>query len=561
MKRAYYLLFLFLAHPFAVPAAHGQGAPRASAATESCPAPRRVAQLMPSDAHADFVRVAQLAGMAPRSSLLLRRGADTRFAVVCREDEMTAPWSQPGPGLSLPGGLHIDLIPLTSSTHYNSAYPRDRNNGALWAGRGVSTELKGGVSFRWGPLSGAFAPVLLYEQNRAFSIVTGTPPRPGLSPYVYRGNTGNIDWPRRPGDETQSGIDLGQSYLRLDIFPIALGVSTENLWWGPGRRNALIMSSTAPGFPHVFLGSSRPVNLWFGKFEFDAVWGRLEESDYFDDNPENDRRLIASLAVGFGPRWIPGLYLGASRSFLSRLPRTGLPPTSSWLLDPYRDVRDNPTKAEGADNQLLSVFARWAPPRTGFEAYFEFARDDHWADFVDLMSEPEVSGAFILGFQQVLTRGERWWRIAGELSDLGDRLPTVRRRNFTVYTHGQLPQGYTHRGRLLGAAIGPGSNSQYLGVDRFSPTDVRGIFIERVRAHPDANAEAWLRRYGGAGSDIEWSIGVHQRLFLRRFDLGWAVTHSYRRNRDYVGLYATERYFTAERNWHLRLDLAWRPGR
>lgn len=560
MKRASYLPLVLLAHLIAVPAAHGQEVPRATAATESCSVPRRVAQIMPADAHADFVRVAQLAGAAPRSSFLVRRGADARSAVVCNDGEVVAPWSRPSPGVRLPGGFRIDVVPLTSSTHYNSTYPRDRNNGALWAGRGLSTELKGGLSFRWGPLSGAFAPTLIYQQNRPFAIADSEI-RPGLSPYVYRGHPGNIDWPRRPGDEAIRMVDPGQSHLRLDVFPIALGISTENLWWGPGRRNALIMSSNAPGFPHIFAGTSRPVNLWIGRFETELLWGRLEESDVFDDNPDNDRLLIASIVVGFEPRWFPGLYLGASRSYLQRLPPTGLPALRFWLIEPYKDVRDNPLTVEGADNQLLSVFLRWAPPGTGFEAYAEFGRDDHWADFDQLAAEPEVSGGYTLGFQQTFTRGERWWRIAGEVTQLGDPLPTVQRPNFRVYSHGRLPQGYTHRGRILGAAIGTASNSQFLGVDLFTPNGVRGLFIERVRWDADANRQLWNRRYGGDGADVEWSIGAQQRLFLRNFDLSAALTHSYRRNRDYIGLHASPAYFMAERNWNLHLELAWRPGR
>lgn len=557
MRRAYYLPLLvlpFLAHP-----AHAQTSPGNTVVATPCESPLRVRQAMPSDAHADFARVAQLAGVAPRHSFLIRRGADRRSALVCT-GEVAAPWSRPEVGARLPGGLEFELLPLTSSSHYNSAYPRDRNNGALWAGRGLATDLHGGLALRWGPLSAAYAPTLVYQQNRDFEIVS-TEVRAGLSPFVYRGRTGTIDWPQRPGDRSERFVDPGQSYVRLDIFPVALGVSTENLWWGPARRNPLMMSSTAPGFPHLFLGSSRPVDLWFGRIEGEAIWGRLDESGHFDNKPENDRRLLASVAFSFEPRWFPGLYLGASRSYLRNLPETGLPPTRVWLLSPYRDIRDNPGRGEEADNQLFSVFARWAPPRSGFEAYFEFARDDHWADTKDLMAEPEVSGAFTAGFQKVLPRGERWWRIAGEVTQIADPLPTVRRPLFTFYAHGHLPQGYTHRGRMLGAAIGPNSNAQFLGVDLFTPGGMRGLFLERVRAHVDANSEQWERRFGGAGADIEWSIGAHQRLSLRHFDLGWSLTHSYRRNRDYLGLYAEETYFMAERNWNLKLDLAWRPGR
>src|SRR5690606_26020111 len=135
---------------------------------------------------------------------------------------LTEPWIRRTPTLRLPTGLIFEILPLTSSTHYNTKYPRDRNNGALWAGRGLSAELRGGIALRWGTLSAAAAPALIYEQNRAFDIVT-TEPRPGYSHYIYRGHAGSIDWPRRPGDEPVRFVDLGQSYLRLDLFPIAIG--------------------------------------------------------------------------------------------------------------------------------------------------------------------------------------------------------------------------------------------------------------------------------------------------------------------------------------------------
>lgn len=560
MKRAYHLLFLLLAHLTLAASAEGQERPRSNPGEDHCPSPGRITQFMPSDADADFARLAQLTGAAPPSSMFLRRGADTRTAVLCRGDEVARPWSNPRPGLGLPGRLRVEVIPLRSSTHYNSAYPRDRNNGALWAGRGLAMGVSGGIAFRWGPLSGAFAPTIAYQQNRGFDLVA-TPPREGLSPFVYRGRTGVIDWPRRPGDQSVRIVDPGQSHLRLDIFPIAIGLSTENLWWGPGRRNALIMSTTAPGVPHLFLGSSRPVNIWIGKLEGEMIWGRLDESDFFDDDPTNDRRLLASLAFSFEPRWFPGLYLGASRSYLRHLPPTGMPETRVWLLSPYKDIRDNPGKGEDVDNQLFSVFVRWAPPNSEFEAYFEFGRDDHWYDLKDLAAEPEASAAYTIGFQKVLPSAERWWRVAGEITQMSDPLPAISRGLFTFYVHGQLRQGYTHRGRILGAAIGPNGNSQYLGVDLFTPTGVRGVFIERVRANVDAESQRWTREYGADGADVEWSIGLHQRLFRRHFDLGWSLTRSWRRNRDQIGLYADEPYFTSETNWGLTLDLAWRPGR
>lgn len=532
-------------------------------ATSSCPTPLRLRQLTLTDVHSDFARVAQLAGAAPLRPLLIRRSSEAREALVCA-DRFTGDWARNAwghdpAGVTLPTRLDLELLPLAWSSHYNTAYPQDRNQGVLWAGRGLATELRGGVALRWGPLSAALAPVLHYQENRDFEFASAPVPE-GYSPYIYRGRMGTIDWPQRMGDRSFSGVDLGDSYLRLDISHLALGISHESLWWGPARRTPLMMSNTGPGFAHIFLGSSRPVDIWLGRFETQLIWGRLEESAYFDDNPDNERRLLASIVLGFEPRWAPGLYLGASRSYLRAIPPEGLD-FDAWFLSPYRDVRDNPLGRgnDAADNQLFSVFARWAPPRAGFEAYLEFARDDHWADSKDLLAEPDVSSAFTLGFQQVVPRGERWLRIAGEVTRIADPYPTVRRPLFTFYAHGQLRQGYTHRGRLLGASIGPNANAQFLGIDLFTPTGRRGIFLERVRYNVDAASERWVRNYGAEGADVEWNVGIHHDLFLRHLDLGWAITHSYRRNRHYIGLHADPVEFHSERNWTLRFDLGWRP--
>jgi hypothetical protein len=44
----------------------------------------------------------------------------------------------------------------------------------------------------------------------------------------------------------------GQSSIRLTFGPASIGLSNENIWWGPGIRNSLIMSNNAPGFKHHY---------------------------------------------------------------------------------------------------------------------------------------------------------------------------------------------------------------------------------------------------------------------------------------------------------------------
>jgi hypothetical protein len=171
------------------------------------------------------------------------------------------------------------------------------------------------------------------------------------------------------------------------------------------------MGATAPGFPHAFAGTSRPLDVWIGRLEVEAVSGELAESDYADAS--NDRRLFAGIVLDFQPRALPGLYFGLVRVELNTLPPEGLS-FLDRLLDPYRDVRGNLR----TDNGLLSLFGWWVLPESGFEAYVEWGRDDHWQHLEDVLTEPDHSPVYTLGFQKLMRADSHWVRIAAELIHL-----------------------------------------------------------------------------------------------------------------------------------------------
>jgi hypothetical protein len=486
----------------------------------------------PADDWAVRLRLLQLQGAAQPTALTIRRPSLERAA--CADPE--AP--------------DLTILPVRARMIYNTAYPLDTNNGAMWAGRGVNAALSGGGEVRIGPLSAALYPTAAIQQNRDFAF------RRGQSgdhwPYTYDGH--RIDWPQRFGAITMQFVDLGQSYVRFDASGATIGISKENLWLGPAQRMPLIMSNTGAGFPHVFVGSARPVNVGIGALELQAFWGRVSESDFFDHDPTNDHTLIAGISGVFEPAFVRGLFIGFNRVYLSAWAGGDL---GSYLLEPYVDVRDNP---EG-DNQLFSIYARWVLPAAGFEAYAEWAREDHWGDWIDLLREPDHSQAYMLGFQKTGSWGERRLRWFGELAHL-TASTTLRsgRGVVSFYTHTELPQGYTHRGQLLGAWIGPGSDAQILGVEVGTPRRMSGLSIERVRFDADAYYNQWARFHGQNGHDV--SIGAQLRHVEWRGDyslhagLGIARRH----NRNFVH-YETWKpaEFTAETNVQFDLDLRWTP--
>ena len=472
-------------------------------------------------------------------------------------------WLERAKGETNDTELRLGIVPPRLLTYVNSGYPRSRNDGTMWAGRGATLALDGGVYGAWEAkrftLSAGLAPQAIFTQNAAFDIATGIS-RSRYSPYIYPWHATAIDWPQRFGDRSFWTVDPGQSFVRLDAFGAMVSFSTENLWWGPALRNPLLLSSNAPGFPHVAVGTSRPVDVWIGNLEVEAIWGYLDESDHFDVDPDNDRRLMSGLIVDFEPRWLPGLYLGLARIHTTTIPPEGMP-FDEMVLGAYQDVRDNPQGRIGGDNQLISVFGRWAHPGVGFEAYFEWAREDHWMDLMNLFMVPDGSQAYTLGFQKVIDTESKWVRLYGELTHLGDALPIIHagRGVLSYYTHSQIRQGHTHKGQILGAAIGPGSDAQILGVDVFHGGGLFGGSIERVRYDTDAYYAAWSEFYGPHGHDVEFTGEIHRTFFVRDFDIAWGVGYSHRYNRNFIGLDGANWDFRVDGNWQVRLDVTWRP--
>lgn len=463
----------------------------------------------------------------------------------------------------------LELLPPTLNSAFLSGYPRDRDNGVLWAGRGLSTAASAGVSGAWGPFSAALHPVVAYQENRAFETLTR--PRPGFSPYSHPWRP--LDWPQRMGVDPFWTIHPGQSYVRADAFGVAAGASTSNMWWGPGVRNSIMLSDAAPGFPHLFVGTSRPTSVWIGRVEGRVVWGWLSESDHFDDDPGNDRTFLTGFVGAFEPGWIPGLYLGAARVLHMNIPEEGLGAgayLSPFGLEVFADalIEDAGTWRDET-NQQIALYARWALPESGFETYAEWARNDRSQNLDDFIQEPDHSQAYILGFQKVFAGDRRWVRLQGELTHLERSITSTDRGLGPYYYHSEVIQGYTHRGQLLGAWIGPGSSSQFLGLDLFRPWGRIGGYLERVRFNTDAYYR-YQPRWGALGPggpinppenrlckcgdwvhDVELTAGVRGVAFWRGVEVAPELAYSYRLHRN---------FYKEDRNWTLGLDLRWVPG-
>lgn len=456
----------------------------------------------------------------------------------------------------------LQLAPVTLDGIFNSAYPRGYGSGQLWPGRGLSLHVQAGIAIRVGAFSLAAVPGIAHMRNRNFvRPETSFADRSSDAYPWYR----NIDWPLRHGPEPYWTVGPGQSYARVDFPWLAFGVSTENLWWGPAMRNSIILGNNAPGFPHAFLGSGEGWSTPIGALQVELIWGRLTESDHFDQDNANDQRLFTGVNLVYEPRGIGGLSLGAARTF--QLP---FGPGDARLRDfvPFlesplkRDLStpDNPRGSTTSD-QIAGLFARYAPPRSGFETYVEWVRNDHSADMQDFWAEPDHSQAYTFGFQLVTPRLDRWYRVRGEVTSLSTYRPMVRGIP-GWYTHSEATQGHTHRGQLLGASVGPGSVSYFVGADVFTRRGRHGVLLEHVKY--DENTYFRHVRPVSHAPDTEWSLGTEHYVSLGAVDLLVGLTASSRRNRHYSSCNHVNPELCAsasgrELNWHIPVGVMWRP--
>lgn len=447
----------------------------------------------------DRLRTAQLLGAAPTTGFLIRSVS-------------AAP--PPAEG----GGVQI-LRPHVRGV-WNSYLPVSANDGLAWSGRGAGLYFTGGIRARVGRVTVIVAPEVAYTQNRDFQRIPGSEE---ISSFAnpFHGPASPIDAPLRFGPRAYTQLSPGQSSVTARFGRFAAGAATENLWWGPGMRNALVMSNNAPGFPHLFVRTHpEGIGTRFGTVQGQWVSGRLSESPYFRGG--DDARTLAAIALAFTPRGEPGLTLGATRAVYRS--GGGIP-----FLDVFRIVRHPELprtprieQAAGTADQLFSLFGRWVFPASGFEVYGEWARQQGFGSLDELVARPEATAGYTLGLQWAAP-GERTGRLRlqAELTSLEQNDIVRGRRQRSFYTSLNVPQGYTHRGQVLGAAIGPGSSAQWLAADYLRADWRLGFFAERTRWDEDALARITTRN--PRGHDVQGIVGWRAG---RRFG-GWELAGEY----------------------------------
>lgn len=531
LRRAALALPLLL---LALPAAAQTGAP-----VESGEPVRTLGEVLPGGELEGYLRMLQVAGKSRAYPWSVRGFSPGDVERLAPRDSLH-PWAGRYTFAGgEPGEPQLHVHPVRTRAVFNSAFPYGGNDGAVWAGKGLTTAVEAGVTARWRWLSLTLAPVAFRAENGEFPLEgEGTA---GPTPYVDARHPNQIDLPQRFGEGAYSRIDPGQSTVRADAGPAAVGISTANQVWGPAFDYPIMQGTNAPGFVHAFLGTSRPLNLWIGRVHGRAFWGRLEESPFASTAADSAVRFGTGLVVAFSPRGVPGLEFGFSRFFHMPWPEGGpggeeifKPLETFFKVNLYNVIVDGDTIESTESvvaNQLAALFGRWTFPESGLELYGELASEDHRHNLRDWLLEPDHATTYSLGFRKVWMRDERrFWSVRGELlNGQASHLARTRRQD-PFYIHAHTRQGHTSRGQLLGSPEAYGGAATTLAADYYHPAGrVTGFWKRAVRQEQG--------RFLSTGvvetPDVMQSLGAEALLFRGRWELVGGLEGVYDFNRNF----------------------------
>jgi hypothetical protein len=454
-------------------------------------------------------------------------------------------------------GTYVALNNVIYSRNYNDSVPTGYNNESFFQATGWQDRFSIGVSAKLGPVEIDLQPEWVLAQNKTTALIPSEFNDANFFSRYYFMNINVIDLPSRFGTSSITKFFPGQSSVKFRFNQFSAGLSTENIWWGPGIRNSLVMTNQAPGFPHLSLQTEEPVITDIGSFEGQAIYGWLDSSGVepvenarqatiwagaYEPKLSQSNRNIFGFALTWQPKWVPDFYIGVAMSHYFYTVK------KDSLDKPFQDYPYTASKQDKYHASLGSIFFRYAMPDEKAELYLEIGRADKPASFFNILGDTVPLG-YTAGLRKIISlrKKEQFIELAVEITRL--ELPDARLvfsqnnpygipKTNSWYTHPRIRQGYTHYGQTLGAGIGPGSNSQTIYVNWIKRFNKIGLRFERVVHNEDFYKYAYISGNIGTGvSNAHWadlSYGLHTRIQYRNFIFAGAATFLSALNHQWV---------------------------
>ena len=403
----------------------------------------------------------------------------------------------------------VQSINFSFDQQDNSLQPISFNDGNMYPARGWQERYSYGVNLKLLIFDINYQPEKLIVENLRQETYLG---EPGNFMFYYFGMVANnIDNFRQFGYDRIEETTLGQSRIGIKTKYIAAGISNENIWWGPGKRNSLVFTNNAAGFKHYYLKTVEPIKTYIGSFELAGVIGRLDTTKYTEIDQELlnacqackvfknlDEREIDGITINYQPKWIPNFYIGYaySRQFYRH--------ATNVLGDTVNFFSKDLPKQE-----IGSMFFRFSLPDDHAEFYGEMGMPNEspwpWKFFKERMRPGFVFGATKLVplklFDSYLSLNVEFTQL--QLMNPRDIFyegyPFVGGKPNSWYLSTIVKQGWSNNGQLMGSSIGPGSNNQSISLSWNKGYNKIGFFIERTVFNNDFYHSAYYNPYASNG--------------------------------------------------------------
>lgn len=418
----------------------------------------------------------------------------------------------------------LSLLPISATLKFTSGQPYGWSDAALMPINGLQQLYSVGVYGEVGPFSIQYKPEFLVVNSKPFETT------PLYGPDAFQGKI--------------KKYLHGQSRLALNVGAISAGLSTENIWWGPGQFTSLLMSNNAPGFFHATINTRRPLKTPIGNFEFQLIGGlpkddRNQSDEIYslrnfyqvwgkDPNAPVFNKYINGLNLSYSPKFLPTLTLGFNRAFISGAGNTifdvakeygyveAFLPILNGIFKEKRILFEDSLKW----NQLASVYARVVLPKAKAEVYFEYGWNDYAYNLRDILMSPTHSAAFMVGVKKIaeINKNEAV-DFSVELTQMGQQADALVRDAGAWYIH-WFQSNYSNYGQVLGAGTGRGSNSLISSVTYRNGFKQLGLLFESINRDPSAQTVQWH----------DMSLGFIGRIQLKQFILNTRLSPVFSNN-------------------------------
>ena len=423
-------------------------------------------------------------------------------------------------------GNSISLLPINLSQKLNTDHPYGWNDGAMSYSKGYQMQVGAGIFASFGNLKVQLRPEFVktasgqYETNESWGLVTN-----GLSKILP-----------------------GQSSVRYDLGKVSLSASTQNLWWGPGIYNSMLMSNNAPGFFHYSFATNRPLKTFLGNFQFQIISATLKQdsSQGFEHknlkklNLQNRDRAYNALSFTFQPVIMKNITFGLTRAFqnlaennIAGFVPKYLPVLGSFFGSAYNDTINR--------DQILSFNTRWVFPKNHAEVYFEFGYNDAKDNFRDLMLDMSHSSGYLFGFKKLSYLNKLdYFDFGAEVIRMAQTPSYLMRNAGNFYEHGRMTEGYTHKNQILGAGSGFGNNMQTVNLSFNRGWNKYGLVFNHIVQNPTQIVTGSIENLGLRTTKWEdFSYGIQSRYRYR--NILFSANLEYVNSKNYLWTNGTNR--------------------